>query len=165
MPRRAVASAVAVVLIIEDIDGSHSLSPDTMKMLYMAHSGLRYLVLLAGIAALVMLAIDLSAKRQSGAARGLTAAFTGLLDLQVLLGIALVVGGVYYGALMGHLMMMILAVGAAHATSILAKREPDARKATIARLAGVIAAIVLIIVGITAIGRNVVGTMPMTIVG
>src|SRR5688572_23961545 len=105
-----------------------------MNMLYQAHSGLRYLVMLAGIAALIALAIDLSTKRQSGAARGLSAAFTGLLDVQVLLGIALVIGGVYYGALMGHLMMMILAVAAAHATGILAKREADARKATIARL-------------------------------
>jgi hypothetical protein len=136
-----------------------------MNMLYQAHSGLRYLVLLAGIAALVALAIDLSAKRQSAAARGLSAAFTGVLDLQVLLGIALVIGGVWYGALMGHLVMMILAVAAAHATGVLAKREPDARKATIARLAGVIAALVLILVGITAIGRNVMGTMPMTVTG
>lgn len=134
-------------------------------MLYQAHSGLRYLVLLAGVAALVVLLIDLSAKRQSSAARALSAAFTGLLDLQVLLGIGLVIGGVYYGALMGHLMMMILAVAAAHATSILAKREPDARKATIARLAGVIAALVLIAVGVAAIGRNIVGTMPMTNLG
>lgn len=134
-------------------------------MLYQAHSGLRYLVLLAGVAALVALLIDLSAKRQSSAARALSAAFTGLLDLQVLLGIGLVIGGVYYGALMGHLMMMILAVGAAHATSILAKREPDARKATIARLAGVFAALVLIAVGVAAIGRNIVGHMPMTNVG
>jgi hypothetical protein len=136
-----------------------------MNMLYQAHSGLRYLVLLAGVAALIALAIDLSAKRQSGAARGLFAAFTGLLDLQVLLGIILVIGGVFYGALMGHIMMMILAVAAAHATGILAKREADTRKATIARLGGVIAALVLIVVGITAIGRNVVGSMPMTIVG
>jgi hypothetical protein len=136
-----------------------------MNMLYQAHSGLRYLVLLAGIAALIALVIDLSAKKQSAPARSLAAAFTGLLDLQVLLGIALVIGGVWYGALMGHLMMMILAVGAAHATGILAKKEPDPRKATIARLGGVIAALVLILVGITAIGRNVMGTMPMTITG
>ncbi|MEO7522216.1 MAG: hypothetical protein ABIW79_10395 [Gemmatimonas sp.] len=136
-----------------------------MNILYQAHSGLRYLVLLAGLAAIIALAIDLSNKRQSSMARGIAAAFTGLLDVQLLLGIALVIGGVYYGALMGHLMMMILAVAAAHATSILAKREADAKKATIARLAGVIAALVLIVVGITAIGRNVMGSLPMTIVG
>jgi heme A synthase len=136
-----------------------------MNFLYQAHSGLRYLVLLAGLAALVTLAIAFSTNRPSGAAKGLTSAFVGLLDLQVLLGIALVISGVYYGALMGHLAMMVLAVVAAHGSSVLAKRTPDARKATQMRLMGVVAALLLIVFGILAIGRSVIGSGPMTTVG
>ena len=137
----------------------------TMNFLYQAHSGLRYLVLLAGLAALVTLAIGYFTNRPSGAAKGLAAAFTGLLDLQVLLGIALVISGVFYGALMGHLMMMVLAVLAEHGSSVLAKRTPDARKATQMRLMGVVAALLLIVFGILAIGRSVFGSAAMTSVG
>jgi hypothetical protein len=136
-----------------------------MNFLYQAHSGLRYLVLLAGLAALVTLAISMTTNRPSGAAKGITAAFTGLLDLQVLLGIALVIAGIFYGALMGHLVMMVLAVLAAHGSGLLAKRTPDPRKATQMRLMGVVAALLLIVFGIMAIGRSVFGSAAPTVIG
>ena len=125
-----------------------------MNFLYQAHSGLRYLVLLTGVLAIVVLAISMSRPKPLGAARGLAAAFTGMLHLQVLLGLALVIGGIFYGALMGHLVMMILAVVAAQGSAILAKRTTDERKATTMRLGGIVVALLLIVVGIMAIGRN-----------
>ena len=136
-----------------------------MNALYMAHSGLRYLVLLAALAALVALAIALAARRPVAAGRGLAAAFAGLLDLQILLGIGLVIAGVFYGALMGHLVLMVAAAVAAHATSVMARRATDERRATTTRLLGVAVALACIVGGILAIGRSVVGTAPVTPIG
>ena len=136
-----------------------------MNVLYQAHSGLRYLVLLVGLLALVALVYGVATRRPVGAARALTGAFTGLLDLQILLGIALVIGGIFYGALMGHLVMMLVAAGIAHAASIMAKRAPDERRALTMRLIGVLGALLCIVAGITAIGRSVIGSAPATPVG
>jgi heme A synthase len=88
-----------------------------MTFLYQAHSGLRYLVLLAALGAVVSLAYALAMGRVDRSARVLPVAFTALLDLQVLLGIGLVIGGVFPDAAVGHLAMMVLALVAAHGSS------------------------------------------------
>ena len=56
-----------------------------MGMLFMAHSGVRYIVLLAGI---IALALSLM-KGQDANARKAMGAFVGAVDLQVLLGLLL----------------------------------------------------------------------------
>ena len=133
-----------------------------MNMLYMAHSGLRFLVLLAGLGALIALAIGGFSGRSVRAARGLTSAFTGLLDLQIVLGVALVIGGIFYGALTGHLTLMLVAAVAAHVAGVRARRESDERRANRTRLIGVAVALLCIVLGITAIGRGVFTSAPMT---
>ena len=122
-----------------------------MNILYQAHSGLRYLVLLVGVVALVVLAYGVATRRPVGAARGLTAAFTGLLDLQILLGVGLVT--------------MLLAAAAAHVSSVMAKRAADERRALTIRLVGVVLTLGLIAAGITAIGRGLFASAPMTVGG
>src|SRR3954464_2642173 len=98
--------------------------------LFHAHSGLRYLVLLAALAALLLHALGAARRQPYGRpARLSLAVFVGLLDLQLLLGIALVALGCFYGALMGHLMMMLLAAGAAHGCSVYARKQADGRRA------------------------------------
>lgn len=126
-----------------------------MTALYHAHSGLRYLVLIGGIVAVLLFAFGLVTRRPMPFSRGVMTAYTALLDLQVLLGLALVIAGIWYGALMGHLTMMILAAGAVHGAGIVARRTPDARQALAMRLGGVAASLVLIMFGILAIGRGV----------
>ncbi len=127
--------------------------------IFHAHSGLRYLVLLAGVVALVVLAMGAFGRQPFGrASRICLAAFTGLLDLQILLGIAMVVMGCFYPALMGHLMMMILAAVAAHALSVYARKQGDPRRAHTIALVGVVLALGLIFAGIGAIGRSPVGS-------
>lgn len=127
--------------------------------LFYAHSGLRYLILLVGVAAAVNFALALRSQRPSNSTdRMLAGAFTGLLDLQLLLGIGLVVSGIMYPALMGHITMMVLAVVVAHATSVLARKATEPKRAHGLRLAGVVVALLLILGGITAIGRAVFGT-------
>lgn len=127
-----------------------------MTFLFHAHSGFRYLVLLAGVIALLVFAYGVITKRPIGAARGLNAAFVGLLDLQVLLGIILLFTWPFYGALMGHLTMMVVAVVTAHMASVWARRTSDERRALVIRLAGVVLTLLFIVLGILAIGRSIV---------
>ena len=59
-----------------------------MKMLFYAHSGLRYLVLLMGLAAVAYFAYGLVTKRPvDRSVRIIGSSFAGLLDTQLLLGI------------------------------------------------------------------------------
>lgn len=125
-----------------------------MTALYHAHSGIRYLVLLLALVVMVVALHGLLTRRASGKADRITmAVFTGVLDLQVLLGIALIIAGIFYGALMGHLMMMILAVIGAHVAGGMARKSADDRRAHAIRLAGVALALALILGGVMAIGR------------
>lgn len=127
-----------------------------MTGLFYAHSGLRYLVLLVGMAAIVYFTFGLLTRRPADrAGRVLISAFAGLLDLQIVLGILLIVTGIYYPALIGHLAMMILAAVVIHVTSVIAKRSVDDRRSYALRLGGSVLTMVLIIGGITAIGRSV----------
>jgi hypothetical protein len=133
-----------------------------MTFLYHAHSGLRYLVLLAALVAIVALAYALASGRGARAARILPAVFIGLLDLQILLGIGLVLGGVFPDAAVGHLVMMVLAAVVAHVASVLGKRASTAQREQVMRLAGIVIALALIIGGIMALGRSVLGSAPMS---
>jgi heme A synthase len=134
-----------------------------MNILYHAHSGFRYLVLLVAVVAVITLAYALATGRAARAARALTAAFTGLLDLQILLGIGLVVAGLFPDAAVGHLVMMVFAAVAAHGASLVAKRSFDERRALGIRLGGILLALVLIVGGIMAIGRGVFSSAAPTI--
>jgi heme A synthase len=132
-----------------------------MTGLFYAHSGVRYLVLLLGLVALVLFAYAFFARRPATKVhRIVMAAFTGVLDLQVVLGILLVIGGLVYDALIGHLMMMLLAVVAAHGAGVLARRAQDDHRAHGIRLAGVVLALLLIAGGVMAIGRSLFGSAP-----
>lgn len=133
-------------------------------MLYQAHSVLRYLVLLAGVVALLVFAYGLITRRHVCGTSAFTAAFTGLLDLQILLGFGLFFGGIFYDAVLGHMVMMILAAIAANGSAILAPRATTERQELVMRIAGVIIALACIVIGIMAIGRSVLGSAPATIV-
>ena len=133
-----------------------------MTFLYQAHSGLRYLVLLAAIGAIVSLAYALSLGRVDRSARVLPIAFTALLDLQVLLGIGLVMGGLFPDAAVGHLAMMVLALVSTHGASILGRRASTERREMVIRLVGIVLALLLIAGGIMALGRSVLGSAPMS---
>jgi hypothetical protein len=132
-----------------------------MRPLFFAHSGVRFLVLLAGVVALVYLVYAALARKPEGkGGRVVMSAFVGFLDLQVLLGVVLgillVARGDFYPALIGHVMTMVIAAVVAHGSAAYAKR-PGVVKADQIRLAGVVVTLVLIAVGIHAIGRAVLG--------
>lgn len=133
-----------------------------MNILYHAHSGLRYLVLIAAIVALVALTYGAFTSRGVRTASVLAAAFAGLLDLQILLGVGLVIGGIFPDAVVGHLIMMVFAAVVTHASSIVGQRSSSARRELLIRLGGIAVALALIVGGIMAIGRSVLGTAPLT---
>lgn len=91
-----------------------------MNILLMAHSGLRWLILLVAVIAIVKFLVGwLRRSEFKSMDRGLMAGFSGLMDLQATLGIILLLWGGFAG--MGfpryrieHGFIMILAAVAAH---------------------------------------------------
>ena len=122
------------------------------ETLFNVHSLTRYLVLLAAVGAIVLSA---AGWRRPGlpprAERSLGAAFIGLLDLQVVLGVILLTQWPFYGQLMGHIVMMVLAAAAAHITSIMARRKPSEAAGSGVRAIGFLVTLVLIVGGIMAL--------------
>jgi hypothetical protein len=126
--------------------------------LFHAHSGLRYLVLLAAlVAAGVLVQALVRGKAFDRLGRIVVAVFVGALDLQVLLGVLLLTQFPWYSALMGHVTMMPAAAIAAHAFSVANRRRGEGRQSNALALAGVLVPLVLIVGGILAIGRPIVG--------
>jgi hypothetical protein len=127
------------------------------NILFHAHSGLRYLVLAVGVLAfLYTLVAALRGKRWDGTGRGLVMGYTGLMDLQLLLGLILVFVWPFYPRLWGHIVMMVLAVAVAHITGVINKRRPAERRSHMTAALGIAGSLVLIVGGITAIGRSLV---------
>ena len=129
-----------------------------MRTLFYIHSGLRYLVLLMGLVALVYFAFGLATKRPvDRSVRIIGSSFAGLLDTQILLGLALLGSGwPFYGALWGHLTMMLLAAVLAHVLLVMNRRRPN--PGYLLPLIAVAGALLLVIGGILSIGRSLVGT-------
>jgi hypothetical protein len=125
------------------------------QFLFQFHSGVRYLVLLAGIVAAVQLLVTaLRGRGLDRTGRLLTATFSGVLDLQVLAGVLLLLVRPFYGALIGHIVMMLLALAIAHGAAIANKRRPEGERSTRVALVGVAIPLLLVAGGITAIGRS-----------
>ena len=131
-----------------------------MKFLYYTHSGLRYLILLVAVAALLTLAYSVSTGRLESVARKFSSVFLGLLDLQIVLGISLMMGGIFPDAVTGHLILMVFAVLVTHGAFLIGQQLATVRSELAVRLGGIIVALALIVVGIMAIGRTVLGSLP-----
>lgn len=125
-----------------------------MTLLFHAHSGLRYLVLLAGLAGIAYLLYGISSKRPFDRwGRRVGSIFTGLLDLQILLGVILVIGGRFFPALIGHIVIMTLAAAIAHATSVVNRRRST--PGYLLPLLGTTLALLAILLGITTLGHKI----------
>ncbi len=128
-----------------------------VSTLFHAHSGLRYLVLLAGLASfLYSIIAAVTSRPWDRGGKTLLTIFIGTLDFQVLLGLILVFVWPFYPALWGHIILMVLAAAAAHFTSVLNRRRPAERRSHLTVALGVAGTLVLVIGGITAIGRSVI---------
>lgn len=125
-------------------------------MLFQAHSGIRYLVLLLGVLALAWALFGLVTRRPyDRGMRVLASSFAGILHLQILLGLILLFVQGFYPQLIGHLVMMLFAAAVAQATSSIMKRRPPEKKSFAPHAVGVAVALVLIVGGILAIQRPI----------
>lgn len=127
-------------------------------MLLSAHSGFRYLVLLLGIVVIAYAAYGLATKRPYDARmRILATAFTGALDLTVLLGVAHLFTSTFYPQLAGHITMMVLALAITHIVAVVQRRRPLANRTYGPHLVATVVVLAIISFGILAIGRPIVG--------
>lgn len=126
-------------------------------MLFHAHSGVRYLVLVLGVAALVYALFGLVAgRRYDRGMRILGSSFAGILHLQILLGIAVIFTRGFQPPLIGHIVMMLFAAAAAQIPSSVMKRRPPEERTYTPHAVATAVALLLVVGGVLAIGRSVV---------
>lgn len=127
-------------------------------ILFYAHSGLRYLVLLTGLLVIAYAVYGLASRRPyDRTMRVLAAIFTGAIDLTALLGLSYLFVGTFYPQLGGHIATMVLAVVVAHVVSAVMKRRPPAERTYMPHVVGTLVVLGLVATGILAIGRPIVG--------
>lgn len=130
-----------------------------MTFLLYAHSGNRYLILLAGLLTVLYGLYGWATRRPyDKKIKVLGAAFSGLLDLQILMGLLMILTGTFYPALIGHVMVMVFAAVAAHIPLAVMKRRPLEQRTFAPHAAWAIVALVLIWGGVLAIGRPLIGS-------
>ena len=121
-----------------------------MNIIFMAHSGVRWLILLVAVIAVVKFA---SGWRRGGAFtsldRGLSTGFSGLMDLQALLGLIVLFGlssGGFPAYRLEHGVTMILAVIVGHLPARWKKAAPALRFRN--SLLCIVGALLLVLAGI-----------------
>jgi hypothetical protein len=122
-----------------------------MGILLMIHSIVRWLIVILGLVALVKFAIGLAGKNAFGKMdRGLSSGFSGLMDLQVTLGLLYFLitgfGGVGFPPYrIEHGVTMLIAAGVAHSPSMFKKTT---NKYAVA-LGAVVGTLVLVYIGVS----------------
>jgi uncharacterized membrane protein YphA (DoxX/SURF4 family) len=124
-----------------------------MNILFMAHSGLRWLILLVAVIAIVKFAVGwLRGGTYKGMDRGLMSGFSGLMDLQATLGIILLLWSGFAGVgfpmfRILHGVIMIAAAGVAHMSA----RWKNSNDTTRFRnnLAIIFGSLILVLIGIS----------------
>jgi hypothetical protein len=120
-----------------------------MSTLIAIHGMIRWLVALVALIAILKFAIGwLRQMGYNGADRGLMSGYTGLLDLNFLLGlIILIFGGGFTSSRVEHAVTMFIAIAVAHSSTAWRKSE-DAQKKFRNNLAVVVVSLLLIILGV-----------------
>ena len=127
-------------------------------MLLQAHSGFRYLVLLMGVVVIGYAAYGMASGRPYDTRmRALSAIFTGVIDLTVLLGFVNIFTGMFYPQLGGHIVMMVLAAAVAHIVHRVVKTRPEEERTYAPHVVGTVVVLGMVVAGIMAIGRPIVG--------
>lgn len=124
-----------------------------MGFVLTVHSIVRWLVVIIAVIAVVRYALVMAGKAQSsGMDRGLMSGYTGLLDLNVLLGLILIVGLGFTTPRIEHAITNIIGVAVAHFFARRARKIEDARLKARNNLLGIVISIAIIIVGVALVG-------------
>ncbi|MBN1305727.1 MAG: hypothetical protein JXA13_14920 [Anaerolineales bacterium] len=124
-----------------------------MAILLNIHSFLRWLILIAGMAAMILYFIGLLRKSRFGRMdRGLLSGYSGLVDLQVLLGTIFFfwnsyVGGGFPRFHLEHMIIMFLAAIVAHFPVM--RKKADGRVNYVNGLMAVLGSLLLIVLGVS----------------
>ena len=124
-----------------------------------AHSGLRYLILLAGVLTVLYALYGVASGRAyDKVIRILATSFAGTIHLQILLGLAMLLSGTgFQPVLIGHLSMMLFAAAAAQIPVSVMRRRPEETKSYLPHGVAALVALALIAGGILAIRPSIFG--------
>jgi len=123
-----------------------------------SHSGLRYLVLLAGVLTVLYSIYGAVTNRPyDSRMRIISSSLAGLTHLQILLGMALIFSGRFQPAVAGHIVMMLFAAAACQIPVSVMRRRPEEEKTYLPHGVGALVSLAAIVAGIMAIGRPLVG--------
>jgi hypothetical protein len=124
-----------------------------------AHSGIRYLVFLMGVVTVLYALYGLvSRKPCTPRMQKYATWFAVLIHIQILSGMAVLVTRRFPPALIGHIFMMLFAAAAAQVVSSVSRRKPLEERTWTPYLVGSVVAMLLMVGGIIAIGRPVLGS-------
>ena len=125
-----------------------------MEFLVGIHGLVRWLVVIVAVVAVVRYALVMAGKAQPGGMdRGLMSGYTGLLDLNVLLGVIIIIGlGEWEMVQIEHAVTNIIAVAVAHVFAQRAKKIEDPKVKARTSLLGVVISLAIIVVGVALVG-------------
>jgi hypothetical protein len=128
-------------------------------ILVYAHSGLRYLVVLAGIAVILFaLAGIVGKKPYDPRMRVLSGLFAMFMHLNILLGLALLFTRPFAPYLIGHISLMIFAAVTAQVVPSVMRRRPMEERTWLPHLVSAVIALGLVVAGLMAIGAPIFGS-------
>ena len=122
-----------------------------MGVVLMVHSIVRWVIVLVGLIAAVRAVIVMNGQSGSKLDRGLMSGFTGLMDLNVLLGVILIIGLGFTTVRIEHAVTNIVAVAVAHIFVARAKKLEDVRRKAQFHLLGVVLSLAIIVVGVALV--------------
>jgi len=124
-----------------------------MGVVLMIHSIVRWLVVLIGVIAAVRAVMVMSGQSSSKMDRGLMSGFTGLMDLNVLIGAILIISlGEWEMVQIEHAVTNIIGVAVAHIFVARAKKIDDPKRKAQFYLLGVVVSLLIIVVGVSLVG-------------
>ena len=127
-----------------------------MDILQDIHSLVRWLIMIAAIVGLIVFALVwLRGYRNPGMERGIRSAFSGLIDIQVVLGVILIIGKGLVNYRIEHAVPMVLAAGLAHAPAFWRKTDPQTNARN--NFLVIIGVLVLVAIGISVLPQGWLG--------
>jgi hypothetical protein len=129
-----------------------------MVLLY-AHSGIRYLVILAGLVVVAYALMGVIGRRPyDPRMRVISGVFAMFLHLNVLLGLALLFTRPFAPYLIGHISLMVFAAVAAQIVPSVMRRRPIEERTWLPHLISGVVSLGLIVAALMAIGAPVFGS-------